>query len=456
MWAKLAARSALPALLVTTFSASPAETILDRCAAETCKARLTSDQLLEEVQELVAAKRYDDVKPLLAAMATVPALRFETRFLTGYVAEETGDYGRAESMFRAILVDDPSQTRVRLELGRTLLAMGHNQSADHQLRLAAEAKDLPPEIARTIRSVRNIIRTKRQWSVNVDLGIAPDTNINNATGANTIDVVLPYSSDPLAVSLNPDAKARSGVGVTGSIDGGLRLPISKNALMLVDFNAFATQYKHKEYNDLALELAAGPEFRLSQKLRVRAEGVVAQRDYGNRVVSRQVGIKPGLEYTIDDKQQIALQVDVRHTDAIFDSNYSGWQTAINATYERVIGHTLIASASAFVRRDSLVASAYSSTELGAVLGIGGELPKGFNFGVSAGGSHASYDAPIPLFSPDPRRDWRYNFNVSLGNRAIRVWGFSPSVSFSYGCSDSSIDYYATKRSRFRFALARYF
>ena len=89
MWVKLAARTALPALLLTTVSPVRAESILDRCAAETCKARLTSEQLLEEIQELIAAKRYNEVKPLLAAIATVPALRFESRFLTGYVAEQT-------------------------------------------------------------------------------------------------------------------------------------------------------------------------------------------------------------------------------------------------------------------------------------------------------------------------------------------------------------------------------
>ena len=456
MWAKLAARNALPALLLTTASPLWAESILDRCAAETCKARLTSDQLLGEVQELVAAKRYEEVKPLLAALATIPTLRFETRFLTGFVAEETGDYRRAEAMFRAILVEDPTQTRVRLELGRTLLAMGHRQSADHQLRLAAEAKDLPPEIARTIRTVRNIIRSKRAWSVNVDLGIAPDTNINNATTADTIDVFLPYSPDPLAVSLDSEAKAKSGLGVTGSVDGGLRLPVARNTLMLVDFDAFATLYKRKEYNDLSMELAAGPEFKLSEKVRLRMEGLVAQRDYGGRVASRQVGAKTGLELTIDDKQQLAVQADVRHTNAIFDANYGGWQTAFNATYERVIGHRMIASASAFVRRDSLRASAYSNTEVGGVLGLGGELPKGFNFGLSAGVSHASYDAPVPLFSPGPRRDWRYNAHVTLGNRAIRVWGFSPSVSLTYLRDDSSIRYYATQRTRFRFVLARYF
>jgi outer membrane protein len=334
--------------------------------------------------------------------------------------------------------------------------MGRTQSADHQLRLAAEAKDLPPEIARTIRSVRNIIRTKRQWSVNVDFGIAPDTNINNATGADSINVYLPYSPDPMTVSLDPNARAKSGLGLTGSIDGGLRLPVSKNMLMLVDFNAFATQYKHNEYDDLSMELGAGPEFKLSEKVRLRAEGVVAQRDFGNRVVSRQVGVKAGLELTLDQKQQLAVQVDSRSTDAIFDPNYSGWQTAINATYERVIGHTLIASASAFVRRDSLTAKVYSNTEIGGVLGIGGELPKGFNFGLSAGASHASYDAPIALFSPDARRDWRYNLHATLGNRAIRVWGFSPSVSLTYSRGDSSIPYYANERTRFRFVLARYF
>ena len=71
-------------------------------------------------------------------------------------------------------------------------------------------------------------------------------------------------------------------------------------------------------------------------------------------------------------------------------------------------------------------------------------------------SHATYDAALPFFSRDPRRDWRFNGRVTVGDRAIRVWGFSPSVSFSYGRSDSSIGYYATERSRVRFALARYF
>ena len=453
MWTRLAALLAPPVLLLAMIAPARADSILDRCTAETCKARLTGDQLLGEIQQLVAAKRYDDARPLLAALATAPTYHFETRFLTGYVAEQTGDYRHAESLFRQILVEDPTQTRVRLELGRTLLAEGHTQSADHQFRLAAQADDLPPEIERSIRTVRNIIRSKRAWSLNVDLGIAPDSNINNATAADTITVF--YGTQPIPLALDHNAQARSGVGVTGSIDGGVRLPLAKNMLMLVDVDMFGTKYRNSAYDDISLEAAAGPELKLSEKLSIRAEGVVAQRDFGNRIASRQIGIKGGAQFELDTAQRVGLQIDLRHTNSRFDHGYDGWQLGTYATYERVIKRSMIASANLFVRRDWMTSGAYSNTEIGGLVGLAGELPKGFNFGVSAGASHAGYDQ-ASFFSLTPRHDWRFNARATLGNRAIRVLGFSPSMSLSYGRSDSSIDYYSTARTRFKFALARYF
>ena len=450
----LTALTALSAALVLGGGSARADSILDRCTAETCKARLSADALLAEAQQLVLSERYDEAKPLLAALWSVPTYKFEARFLTGYVAEHTGDFGRAEAMFRAILNDDPKQVRVRLELGKTLLAMGKTAAGDHQLRLVAESDELPADIARTIRSVRSIIRSKRAWSLNVDLGIAPDSNINNATGADTVTVL--FGTQPIPLTLDQSAQARSGVGVTGSIDANVRLPIAKNTQWLVDFDAFATQYKGSAYDDLSLEFATGPEFKLSEKVRLRGEAVVAQRDFGNRVVSRQIGGKSGLELTLDDKQRLALQLDIRNTDALFDPGYDGWNVAAYATYERVVGHAMIASASVFARRDQLRSAANADAEVGGLLGFGGELPKGFNFGVSAGASRAVYDEAQPFFSLDPRRDWRLNGRLTLGNRAVRVWGFSPTVSYSYSRNASSIAYYATDRSRVRFALARYF
>lgn len=448
----LLAGAATPAL--ANEAGADVTTAAPLCAGGTCTVRTTASDLLAHAEALMRDRHFDEARPLLAALSLAPGYKLETRFLKGLIAAETGDLKGAEALYRAILVDDPKQTRVRFELAKTLLAQGRTAAADHQFRLAAESEQLPPEIARSIRTVRNIIRSKRAWSVNVDLGIAPDTNINNATGADTITVL--FGTQPIPLTLDKNAQAKSGVGVTGSIDAGLRLPIAKDTLLLVDFDGFGTQYKGSAYDDLSLEFAAGPEFKLSEKLRLRGEAVVAQRDYGNRVVSRQVGVKGGAELVLGDKQRLGLQLDVRNTDATFDHDYNGWQVGAYATYERVVAHSMIASASLFARRDELRAAAYSNTEVGALVGIGGELPKGFNFGVSVGGSRALYDAPMPFFSLDPRRDWRANARVTLGNRAIRVWGFSPSVAYSYGRADSSVTYYTTERSRIRFALARYF
>jgi hypothetical protein len=77
-------------------------------------------------------------------------------------------------------------------------------------------------------------------------------------------------------------------------------------------------------------------------------------------------------------------------------------------------------------------------------------------GLSGSASYAKFDAPISLFSLDPRSDWRFTARATLGNRKIHLWGFSPQISASYSRIDSSITYFGNERLRMRFALARYF
>ena len=144
-----------------------------------------------------------------------PRFELETRFLTGFIAAETGDLDGAIKRYRKILDDDPKQTRVRLELARAYLMQGKTARADHHFKLAQADQTLPPDIARMIRSARNIIRSKRAWTFNVDIGIAPDTNINNATDAN--GVTLYFGDTPTRLYLDEAAKARSGTGLTGLV-----------------------------------------------------------------------------------------------------------------------------------------------------------------------------------------------------------------------------------------------
>ncbi len=429
--------------------------LVDQCVAATCKAKLTPDELLGEVQLLIQSKRYDEARPMLAALATLPQYRFETRYLKGMVAAATGDHKTAIAQYQAILADDPGQTRVRLELGRSMLAMGRPQSADRQFKMAQQDSELPPEIARTIRTVRDIIRANRAWRLDVNVGFAPDTNINGATSADSI-TILWGGIIPLDMTLDERARATSGIGQTATVSAGVRLPVGEGVAAIADLDTSGTNYSGTLYDDYQLQVAAGGELRLSDHLRATLQALGAQRWYSGALASRQAGAKAGLQLGIGDRQRVGMQVDARHTQALFDSNYDGWQLGAYATYERALSRSLVASVGAFGRRDLLAARAYSSTEYGASLGLGGELPMGFNAAVSGTVSRATFDAPLPIFSWDARRDMRYTARATLGNRKLAWMGFSPEISVAYTRNDSSIRYFEMDRVRVRFGFARYF
>lgn len=432
-----------------------APVVLDRCQAATCVARLTAPQLLVEVEKLVTSGRYDEARVMLVALEQVPGLTLETRFLSGLVAAQSGDHARAIGYFKLILADDPSQTRVRVELARSMLAIGKPQSADRQFALAQQDSDLPPEVARTIRTVRDIIRQNRAWRLDVNVGFAPDTNINNATSFDSV-TILWGGVIPIDLALDQNARAKSGIGQTATVSAGVRVPVGEKVAMIADLDTTGTNYAGARYDDYAVQIAAGGEVALTRNLRANVQALGAQRWYAGDVASRQAGAKAGLQLGIGDRQRVGMQIDARRTDALFDDGYDGWQLGAFASYERALSRSIVASFGAFGRRDWLDVHAYSNKEFGASVGLGGELPMGFNAGISGTISRASYDAPMYMFSWDPRRDMRYTARATLGNRKVAWQGFSPEVTVAYTRNDSSIRYFTNDRLRVRIGFARYF
>lgn len=415
---------------------------------------MTPQQLLASADSLVAKGLNAEAKPLLKALQLAPGYRMQTRFLLGLIAARTGDPKAAAEHFKAILADDPRQTRVRLELGKAFLAMRKSASADRQFQIAAQDDELPQEVARTIRTVRDTIRGSRAWRLDLNLGIAPDSNINNATSAQSVTVLLGDAAIPL--ELNEEAKARSGTGQVGIVSGGLRLPLNDDVSAIAEIDGAGTNYQGSNFDDYVVQGAAGAEYRFSESSRVSLQTVAAQRWFGGKGVSRQLGVRVGGQHVSGANDRIGIQVDMRRTIALFDSAYSGWQTGVYGTYERAISPTIVASLGPFVRRDRLREKAFSSTELGGNLGIGGELGHGLNFGASVGVSRALYDAPLPIFDANPRKDIRYVVRATVGNRKVRFLGLSPQLVWTYTKIDSSLRFYDASRSRFEFTLARYF
>ncbi len=445
----------LPLVVLAAPGASlTAAPLVETCASGTCHIQLTADQLLSHATVLVEQRRFEEARPLISMLAMAPTVGMETHFLAGYVAVETGDVATAVREFRASLAIDPKQTRVRLELARALMMQGKDGGAAYHFRLAAQDNALSPEIRATIQAQRGILRDRRPWHVSTDFGFAPDSNITNGTSAETVDLVVGNQTIPL--TLDENARARSGLGQTGSLSAGYRFKVGERGAFLVDGDVQGVNYKGTANDDYTVQLAAGPEFRPSEETSVSLQGLGLQRWYGGDRAVTQIGTRLAVQHTIGEAQRVGLTLDARHSASGLQQAYSGWNFALYGTYERVIARSMIASASLFARADRLNEAAYSSNEFGLSLGIGGELPHGINAGLTGTASRATFAAPLAALSNDPRADWRLAGRIYAGVRSLRFMGFSPSISYTYTLNASSLSLYESKRSRFSFSLARYF
>ena len=449
-----AAPPAPPAPVPSAAISSTPQTSPPACGAQGCRMQLTAAELLTLAEKLVAKGDYERAAPLVAALGQAPDFKFQHLFLTGYMQVETGQLKEAESTFRSLLHSSPGQTRVRLELARVLTLRGKEGAANYHYRLAQKDDALPGDIREAVTGIRSILRSKRNWRASFDVGFAPDTNINSATSAETVDVNFGPIQLPLALS--DDARETSGVGQTASANAGLRLRISQKTAMLFDLSARGVNYKGKIADDYQASLAAGPEFRIGDTAAFSVQALGEQRWFGGKRANTDIGARLGLKKILNAGQQLDFSIDGRRTNSGFNSGYSGWIVGGSATYERVIGKSFIASASVFGRRSALNAKEFSNSSAGISLGIGGELPLGLNAGINGSVSRAKYDAAQLFFSADKRKDWRLFGRAYVGLRSIRVLGFSPSIEYSYSRVDSNYQLNSSKRHRTHFKLARYF
>jgi hypothetical protein len=426
----------------------------EACQNGTCHYRVTAAALLAQAEKYVSARDFAAAKPLLDALGQVPEMSLQQKFLTGFIAAETGDLKTAESTFRAILEKDPSQTRVRLELARIMMLSGKEGSADYHFRLAQHDKDLPADIANTIHGLRGILRDQRTWHLNLDVGLSPDSNINSATSAETVNVN--FGPFQLPLTLDDQARAQKGVGQTGGLSAGLRLRASDKVALLFDADSRMVNHKGKFADDIQLQLAIGPEIRLGDTSSLSVQALGEQRWYGGKTASRDYGARIGFQKVLDEGQRMGLSIDGRKTNSELSDSYLGWAVGGNFTYERVIGKSFIASASLFGRADMLQSPSYSSKSYGLNLGIGGELPLGINAGVSGSISRAVFDAPQYIYSYERRHDLRLFGRAFVGMRSLQLMGFSPSVEYLFSKVDSNYTLYGAKRHRVNFKFSRFF
>ena len=188
---------------------------------------LSALDLFALAERAKAEGRAADAYALCDALAQDPSgeIRTEARFRKAALLASEKRYAESAVLLRRILDDVPQATRVRLELARVLAEMGEETAARRALR-QAQASGLPPDVAITVEQFARALRSTRRFGGSIEVSLVPDSNINRATQARTLDTVI------APLTLSADARAQTGLGTKVSGSAFVRIPLTDRLSIL--------------------------------------------------------------------------------------------------------------------------------------------------------------------------------------------------------------------------------
>jgi hypothetical protein len=325
----------------------------------------------------------------------------------------------AALLYRTILDEKPDASRVRLELAALLAQMGDVSGARRQLR-QAQASGLPPEVALVVDRYNAALRSMKPWGGSAELAISPDSNINRATNAQTLDTVI------APLTLSSDARQRSGLGLKGSGQFYLRADLDKDFTLVPRISGQGVIYRASQFDDVSGSAQLGLEWRLNGD-RLHPMGKRAEFDTN-------IGVSQA------NYAQNALQDGKIYTASV--------------TYEHALSAQSGGSIALYANRQTATDPGYATLSGGFGLVYWHDFGRTTLFGTS---NLSRLEADTRLFLYPVRREDSYA-RLGLGTvfRQIQLAGFSPVVRVAYERNWSTVGVYDYKRLAFDVGITRAF
>jgi tetratricopeptide (TPR) repeat protein len=408
----------------------------------------TAGQMLNLAEEMVRRGDKQGAEALLDLLARDPDanVRNEARFRRALMLEASGRNEGAAVLLRRILDEKPDASAVRLKLATTLQKLGHEDSALRELR-ALRSSDLPPDVARFVDRLSASLQATKPLGFQVELALAPDTNINRATRSDTLGTIF---GD---FTLDKGSQARSGVGAAVRGLAQARQMLRPNLGIVARASGEANLYRHKAFDDIALELSIGPEWRLG-RTRLSAEAGIGRQWYGMKPFQRSLRFSASAARPIDSVSQLRLDGSVRWIDNRLNNLQDGHGLSLRARYERALSVDLLVAANVGFDRYKARDAAYSTRGWNA--GISAYRSIGrmtLSAGVDLGRLHA--DDRL-LLLPKARADRLTRFSVGSVFRQFTFAGFAPVTRLIIERNRSTVEFYDFRRVRTEFGISRAF
>ncbi|HEX4096727.1 MAG TPA: surface lipoprotein assembly modifier [Caulobacteraceae bacterium] len=430
---KFGARAGIAAAILSLIAAAPPPP----AQAETVAKHLSAVDLFHLADVAREKGRFADAEAIYDALARDPnaEVRAEARFRHGMMLAALKRYREAAVLFRALLDEKPKATRVRLELARVLAAMGKEAEARRELR-QAEAAGLPPDVAAVVNQFANALHSTQRYGGSIQVAVAPDSNINRATAARTLDTII------APLTLSKDARQESGIGFQGGAQGYLRLPLTTNLDLLPRVSGQADIYGPSEFDDISGSAMLGLEWREAGDKFSPSAGET-WRWYGHSLYATTQVVTFNWIHPLGERAQLDSQFSAGRARYHLNDLQDGWLYSGAMSYERALTPRMGASLTLDVTRETAADQGYATWQGGGTLLAWRDVGR-TTFFVSAGVHRLEGDAQLFLF-PDRRREWLYQASGGATLRRFTWRGFAPVVRVDFERNQSTVGLYDYRR-----------
>ena len=389
--------------------------------------------------DMVVAGDYDNAITILTKMPQTNSLPVEIErwYLLAQIEQKRGNIDEAIRIYRKILDDQPDLAKIRYELALCYMMKHQWYRADYHLRLAMTGADIPPEVKQRMMYLRYIARQNKRWNVWFNFGAAPDNNVNQASGGE--EYIVNEWGQFSRVLPEPE----KAVGYNFLLGGNYEFVLSDNWRWKNEANIYSNVYNKHKFDDLYLSMATGPRY-IWERGDVWTAAIVSRRWYGWERYNWSAGGKIETHYDWTRKLSSGLILRVMNND------YDEYGEYMNGQTYSLLPHVSYSfDASKYVvlfggvERETANDDIYANWRYNVGVGVGAEIPWGFSIYFEPSFSWTNYDGERWAvkdyhFVKTAERDFSQRYAVSLSNNKIDVWGFVPTLTFSYTKRDSNI------------------
>jgi hypothetical protein len=439
----------LVALLLSGAALASAPARAEVPAGSTKRVAVTAAQLLKFAEQLGRDGQIAQAETILAALAgdPDPMIRSEARFRHSQLLKSKGQNVAAAVLLRKVIDEQPAAVPPRLELAGLLQQMGDLDGAWRQMR-SVRSTGLPANVARQIDRYSQALRASRPMGASLEMALAPDTNINRATRADSLGTVI---GD---FEIDEDGKAKSGVGVALRGQAYRRLNFGDDRWGLLGrISGSGDLYRKSEFNDVAIDVAAGPELRLG-RAQVNAELGVTQRWFGQAPYQRSARASANLSHPLGGRALVRLKTSAMLIDNRVNDLQDGRAFAGSVSIERALGPVTGLVATLGGDRLSAEDPGYSTKAWRAGLDLWRDVGR-VTLSGSAEIGRLRADERLALF-PDRRSDRFTRFSLAATFRQLEWMGFAPVARLAFERNRSTIEFYDYRRTRTELGVVRAF